>query len=56
VAAFVQHVRVDHGGADVLVTEQFLQLKQGQAPARPEPVPAITSLTVLQIFRLGDID
>ena len=23
-AAFVQHVRVHHGGADVLVTEQFL--------------------------------
>ena len=40
-AAFVQHLRVDHGGADVLVTEQFLDgpdivpgLKEVRAPEK----------------------
>ncbi len=56
-AAFVQYVRVDHGGADVLVTEQFLDCPDvvtGLKEVRGERMPECVATHVLHNPRLAD--
>jgi len=67
-AAFVQHVRVHHGGADVLVTKQLLGcpdvvtgLKEVRGERMPECVaPGMLDHTVAingssNLYRLSDV-